>query len=202
MGTAEACAAVESMLVPCALRLELLHVFSVKNQDRTPFDMAVLESIVSASKLQEDQRKRAEERKRRHNRLQPMRPTAFTPHGEARSQANPRYPKRLLVADERVPWEVEWPGYAAPYFVDESVLANSKSQSPGGWADDEVDLSTSSPAASSLRDELRQRKTFEADGRVQFDAFGYPRNPRGRTGLAGRGVFGQFGPNHAAGGGK
>ena len=41
------------LIVECAYRIELLHVYSVKHEDRTPFDVTLLEAIVSAFKMQE-----------------------------------------------------------------------------------------------------------------------------------------------------
>ena len=43
---------------------------------------------------------------------------------------------------------------------------------------------------------LEARQTFE--GPIAFDARGRPLNPRGRTGMTGRGLLGRWGPNHAA----
>ena len=42
---------------------------------------------------------------------------------------------------------------------------------------------------------LEERQTFE--GTITFDDHGRPRNPRGRTGLRGRGSLFSLGPNHA-----
>eukprot|EP00964_Phaeocystis_antarctica_P040880 scaffold23393_cov57-Phaeocystis_antarctica.AAC.2 len=42
---------------------------------------------------------------------------------------------------------------------------------------------------------LEERQTFE--GSITFDDHGRPRNPRGRTGLRGRGSLFSLGPNHA-----
>ena len=42
---------------------------------------------------------------------------------------------------------------------------------------------------------LEERQTFE--GTITFDDHGRPRNPRGRTGLRGRGSLWGWGPNHA-----
>ena len=42
---------------------------------------------------------------------------------------------------------------------------------------------------------LEKRQTFE--GAITFDDHGRPRNPRGRTGLRGRGSLTSWGPNHA-----
>lgn len=42
---------------------------------------------------------------------------------------------------------------------------------------------------------LEKRQTFE--GKITFDDLGRPLNPRGRTGLRGRGWLHSWGPNHA-----
>jgi len=39
---------------------------------------------------------------------------------------------------------------------------------------------------------------FSYEGSIVFEATGRPRNPRGRTGMSGRGLLGKWGPNHAA----
>ena len=40
-------------------------------------------------------------------------------HTAARSQANPEYPPRFVVPDERVPWEVPFPNYKpTPYLFE------------------------------------------------------------------------------------
>eukprot|EP00964_Phaeocystis_antarctica_P147051 scaffold113532_cov39-Phaeocystis_antarctica.AAC.1 len=59
----------------------------------------------------------------------------------------------------------------------------------GGWAD---------PAeiGPELTEVIRKRLTFE--GPMTFDDHGRPRNPRGRTGMTGRGTLGKWGPNQAA----
>ena len=52
---------------------------------------------------------------------------------------------------------------------------------------------------------LRQTPAFEekveqtlTEAGVRCDSEGRPLNPRGRTGMVGRGLLGKFGPNHAA----
>ncbi len=82
-----------------------------------------------------------------------------------RSERPPSYPPRQLISIDDAPWSTECPGYAPPYHVDPIVLANDRRQLPGGWADPEDPARTD------------------------------PRNPRGRTGLAGRGLLGRWGPN-------
>ena len=45
-------------------------------------------------------------------------------------------------------------------------------------------------------DPLAERLSYE--GAIRFDSQGFPVNPRGRTGMRGRGLLGKWGPNHAA----
>ena len=45
-------------------------------------------------------------------------------------------------------------------------------------------------------DPLSTRVSYE--GTIDFDAEGLPMNPRGRTGMRGRGVLWKWGPNHAS----
>merc|ERR1719424_272131 len=47
-----------------------------------------------------------------------------------------------------------------------------------------------------MSDPLAERLSYE--GPISFDSVGFPLNPRGRTGLRGRGLLGKWGPNHAA----
>ena len=47
-----------------------------------------------------------------------------------------------------------------------------------------------------LLDGRVDRRSYEGD--YQLDSNGRPLNPRGRTGLVGRGLLGRWGPNHAA----
>ena len=71
----------------------------------------------------------------------------------------------------------------------------------GGWAD---------PAdPRSITAELKLRNTYSSSiclcsppstlgDALTFDILGRPINPRGRTGMQGRGLLGKWGPNHAA----
>ena len=104
------------------------------------------------------------------------------PHINARSQQNPRYPQRATVADNQVAWAEPFPGYVPTFFEDPKMVAAS-------WADPQD--------VSALRTELQSRISFE--GAITFDSSsGAPMNPRGRTGINGRGTLGKWGPNHAA----
>ena len=144
--------------------------------------------------------------------------TLSPPHNIARSQQNPSYPTRFPVRDHLVSWAVQHPYYAPIYFVDASVIdadctSNQAAQwavralvgwkvagegeerqatarSASGWADPEdLDRIPSD-------DPLADRLSFE--GPIVFDEGGFPLNPRGRTGIRGRGLLGRWGPNHAA----
>ncbi|WP_225073801.1 NUDIX domain-containing protein [Desulfuromonas sp. CSMB_57] len=96
------------------------------------------------------------------------------------------YPRRIKVSDDLLDWDTPYPDYEPPYFVAETVLANDVSINPAGWAD---------PEDIALVAEL-PRESFE--GPLLFDAQGRPLNPRGRCGIAGRGLLGKWGPNFAA----
>lgn len=78
------------------------------------------------------------------------------------------YPIRFKVPQDKRDWTVAYPLYDPPYYVDPEVLANNKLINPKGWAQPE---------------EI---------------SFPRPLNPIGRTGIAGRGLLGRWGPNFAA----
>ena len=111
------------------------------------------------------------------------------PHTQARTEANTHYKgRRVKVADKLVPWSKEATSYLPGEFTDNSVLREFSAKGVAeGWADP--------PTPQEVTD-LRQRKSYEAP--INFDDAGMPLNPRGRTGLRGRGLLGKWGPNHAA----
>ena len=102
-------------------------------------------------------------------------------HLRIRAERPASYPPRQRISIDEGPWMLDCPGYDPPYHVDESVLANDSSKVDGGWADPED--------TDSIADVLASR---EAKHR---DELGRPLNPRGRTGIAGRGLLGYWGPN-------
>ena len=109
------------------------------------------------------------------------------PHTRAREETTPQYKgKRVEVADESVPWSKDVPSYNPQEFTDDSVLTQGVAQ---GWAD---------PPTPQRVSDLMQRKSYEGEMADFLDEAGVPRNPRGRTGLRGRGLLGKWGPNHAA----
>ena len=107
------------------------------------------------------------------------------PHTRAREDTNPVYKgKRVELADASVPWSRDAPSYNPGEFTDDSVLTEGVAK---GWAD---------PATPHEVPDLKQRESYE--GPIRFDTAGFPLNPRGRTGVRGRGLLGKWGPNHAA----
>ena len=122
------------------------------------------------------------------------------PHVNARRSPYLGGQERELVLDKDVPWNV-LRLYRPPNHTDQCVRENARNLKTGNqWADPEYVLE--------LREELDKRVTTSAseDGSertlgeaVEYDEeTGAPLNPRGRTGLAGRGALGKWGPNYAA----
>jgi ADP-ribose pyrophosphatase len=101
-------------------------------------------------------------------------------HLKIRAERPLSYPERQRIQLDEAPWLFESEDYDPPYFVAPEVLANDSSNRPGGWADPEVFAEGDRDPAVRYRD---------ADGR--------PLNPRGRTGIAGRGSLGRWGANPA-----
>jgi len=102
----------------------------------------------------------------------------FPLHAKARGDF-PGYPKRFSVPDEYVDWKVEWNEYKPVEFTMESTLKHSKEKKDPKEIGD-----------------LDKRLTYEAP--ITLDKSGRPLNPRGRTGISGRGTLWNWGPNHAA----
>jgi len=94
---------------------------------------------------------------------------------------------RLSVPDSAVPWTVEWTDYSPPEFTASFVLK-------AVWADPQLGAGDFSPQWNSLDGKVN-RASHEGEYLVSS---GRPLNIRGRTGIAGRGVLGKWGPNHAA----
>ncbi|XP_064456636.1 ADP-ribose pyrophosphatase, mitochondrial-like isoform X2 [Ornithodoros turicata] len=110
-------------------------------------------------------------------------------HGLHTKCRNAIYPgtqvMRLAVSDNRVPWSAAWPEYNPP------SLSLHKSQP---WADMDIGAKDFSPRWNALDGKV-DRSSHEGPYEVRG---GVPLNPHGRTGLAGRGRLGRWGPNHAA----
>ena len=98
--------------------------------------------------------------------------------------------------DEKTQWSTRWHEYSPHEHTDPKVLDNDITKMdpvrcPGnmGWADPPIPTEIDP-------EEWRRRFSFEGD--LVFGRDGRPRNPRGRTGMVGRGLLGKWGPNHAA----
>ena len=145
-------------------------------------------------------------------------------HVKARS-AHPAYPARAEVVDADVSWQCGAADYHPTEFTHPVVFANDSTLKPGGWADPGASRYPTPRPPPTLRlaaahtqnllatPERRAidraadpanpaidwstRESFE--GAIRFTAGGSaPTNPRGRTGMHGRGLLGKWGPNHAA----
>jgi ADP-ribose pyrophosphatase len=98
-----------------------------------------------------------------------------------RSERPSEYPERQRISIDEAPWMFECPDYSPPYFVHPSVLESDRTTNEEGWADPEVYTEVEASARLSA---VKNR-----------DEVGRPLNPRGRTGIAGRGLLGFWGPN-------
>lgn len=101
------------------------------------------------------------------------------PHVKARTEKPSDYPERFPVPDNLVKWNFPLSDYAPPRYTSPSTIVKS-------------------PDPRSCSDLERVMASYEPGG-VRIDgASGEPLNPRGRTGLSGRGGLYLWGPNHAA----
>uniref|UniRef100_A0A914GY43 Nudix hydrolase domain-containing protein n=1 Tax=Globodera rostochiensis TaxID=31243 RepID=A0A914GY43_GLORO len=93
--------------------------------------------------------------------------------------------RRLPVDEGHVPWIVPFTGYSPSDYTADSVHGKP-------WADP----SDPSTCKFNAIDGGVDRTSYH--GNYKLSADGRPLNPFGRTGLRGRGLFGRWGPNHAA----
>ncbi|GFT25676.1 ADP-ribose pyrophosphatase, mitochondrial [Nephila pilipes] len=99
------------------------------------------------------------------------------------------YPvKRLFVPNDKVSWSRPWPEYAPPNYT-APHLKNAD------WADPDI---LNAKFKWNEEDDGIDRRSYDQQELIKYDVVeGYPLNPKGRTGLAGRGRLGRWGPNHA-----
>ncbi len=107
------------------------------------------------------------------------------PHIKCRNNTYPGGPQRFTVPDDKVSLKVPFPDYNPVDYTDEKVLT-------APWADRIKDLN------SIQFNVLGRINRLNYDGDYDVDANNTPINPKGRTGIIGRGLLGRFGPNHAA----
>jgi ADP-ribose pyrophosphatase len=102
-------------------------------------------------------------------------------HLKIRGERPKSYPPRFRISIDQANWKIEVPDYHPPYHVDDTVLKNDITANKDGWVDPE--------------DDWRIRGLFKDDQSIFKDNTGKPINPHGRTGIAGRGMLGHWGPN-------
>ncbi|KAF5399657.1 hypothetical protein PHET_07055 [Paragonimus heterotremus] len=112
-------------------------------------------------------------------------------HIKCRNSAYPRTDglQRALVPDELVDWRVKWDAYKPINYTHPKVHGKS-------WADPDIQNSPEVVLNFNQIDGTVDRTSFM--GIYQLDSNRLPLNPRGRTGICGRGSLGRWGPNHAA----
>jgi ADP-ribose pyrophosphatase len=111
---------------------------------------------------------------------------------------------RFPVPEDLVNWNTPFPGYKPFEYTTSKILGTGNSSGPPDYADIEEDIgeykfngSDDVMGKFDPKTGLLNRTSFE--GPYQFDKSTHrPINPRGRTGITGRGRLGRFGPNHAA----
>ncbi|GBM57261.1 ADP-ribose pyrophosphatase, mitochondrial [Araneus ventricosus] len=101
------------------------------------------------------------------------------------------YPvKRMVVPKDKVSWGIPWPEYTPPNYS-ASHLSNAS------WADPDIADVKFKPKWNE-DDEGIDRRSYDQNETIKYEVIdGCPLNPRGRTGLSGRGRLGRWGPNHA-----
>jgi hypothetical protein len=104
-------------------------------------------------------------------------------HLKIRGERPSSYPARFRISLDQAAWNIPCPEYGPPYYVDPQVLQNDKNKVKGGWADSEENWQAETVP------KLRNGEDFS------HDSEGRPLNPRGRTGIRGRGALGRWGPN-------
>lgn len=108
-------------------------------------------------------------------------------HVACRNSVYAKTIQRLAVPDESVLWSVDLDGYE-PKFYEAPGLQGKP------WADPKFDEPSFKPKYNALDGEVNR---VSHTGEYQV-VNGLPLNPFGRTGIAGRGILGRYGVNHAA----
>ncbi|KAG8212644.1 hypothetical protein J437_LFUL018775, partial [Ladona fulva] len=114
-------------------------------------------------------------------------------HVKCRGKVYPRSQiLRSVVPDDKVSWEVDWPEYQPVPYTSPHLIKSIEQLPP--WADPEDIGGTFQPRWNDTDGQVN-RKSHMGDYSV---VNGVPQNPKGRTGIKGRGCLGRWGPNHAA----
>ena len=172
-------------------------------------------------KLRDELERTAENRKYEHKILRSL---FVTPsHTKARSEY-PKYPDRAPVPDHAVRWEAAWrpPGNVPTHGTSAGLPTSEGSYVAVSYTSDYLEkFQSERPNSENWADmedytviDFSVRHTYERGGSILFEhelgmakinegspvgsARGPPLNPRGRTGICGRGLLGKWGPNQAA----
>ncbi|CAD5121031.1 DgyrCDS9570 [Dimorphilus gyrociliatus] len=112
--------------------------------------------------------------------------------------------RRVEVDDRDLSWLiVPKEEYRPQIFTTKSVMLDSKTQKKPVWADYDVGTKELQAAKWNSFDNLDgsriDRRSYECKYKLEtLNGTSVPLNPKGRTGLKGRGALGRWGPNHAA----
>ncbi len=106
-------------------------------------------------------------------------------HTKCRNNTYPGGPDRFTVPDEKVSLKVPYPDYKPVDYTEAKVFT-------APWADK---IETLPSIKFNALDRINR---LNYDGDYDVDEKNTPINPKGRTGIIGRGLLGRFGPNHAA----
>nr|XP_053628407.1 ADP-ribose pyrophosphatase, mitochondrial-like [Cherax quadricarinatus] len=95
---------------------------------------------------------------------------------------------RTEVPDDKVEWSASFHDYAPRQYTAPHILAGPE------YADPDISCPEFKPLWNAVDGNINRCSHEESYNIVD----GYPRNMHGRTGIAGRGALGRWGPNHAA----
>lgn len=98
-------------------------------------------------------------------------------------------PDRSQLPVQKISWTRSFPEYIPCQYTSYDVLKQPR------WADPPLDSPCARMPAYNQLDGPVDRRSNQGDYKLME---GVPRNPRGRTGMIGRGVLGRWGPNHTA----
>lgn len=118
----------------------------------------------------------------------------FTLHVKARG-SHPQYPARFHVPDEKVDFMKSFHEYKPTKYTAQVVIDNDETKKAGGWAHAEDHMLVDWTKVTTHENKGKLLFGILYDSNIQH---GVPFNPQGRTGMAGRGLLGKWGPNHAA----
>jgi len=110
-------------------------------------------------------------------------------HKKCRNATYSEGPQRLPVPDDKVPWTTDFEAYKPVDYTSAKVLAGP------AYADSWDPVAIKKFKFNGFEKDGLMRVSFEGPYNIIEDL---PRNPKGRTGMTGRGRLGRFGPNHAA----